>query len=196
MAAEFPARSRGEEGGGRGVAPQPGRAPASARTAPRISPRAADGSLLLLQGLAMSPFGSLFPYPYTYMAAAAAASTAASSSVHRHPFLSAVRPRLRYSPYSIPVPLPDSSSLLATALPAMVAEGKAGALAGSSPASGGALDSGSELTSRSSTLSSGSVSLSPKLCAADKEATSELQNIQRLVSGLESKQDRARSGSP
>ncbi|XP_061458683.1 T-box transcription factor TBX3 [Rhineura floridana] len=153
--------------------------------------------VLASQGLAMSPFGSLFPYPYTYMAAAAAASTAANSSVHRHPFLSAVRPRLRYSPYSIPVPLPDSSSLLTTVLPSMVgggAEGKAGALA-SSPASG-ALDSGSELNSRSSTLSSGSaVSLSPKVCA-DKEGTSELQNIQRLVSGLESKQDRARSGSP
>nr|BAC39810.1 unnamed protein product [Mus musculus] len=44
--------------------------------------------VLASQGLAMSPFGSLFPYPYTYMAAAAAASTAAaSSSVHRHPFL-------------------------------------------------------------------------------------------------------------
>lgn len=147
----------------------------------------------------MSPFGSLFPYPYTYMAAAAAASTAASTSVHRHPFLSAVRPRLRYSPYSVPMPLPDSSSLLSTAMPSLVgggggaAEGKAGALA-SSPASG-ALDSGSELNSRSSTLSSGSVSLSPKLCS-DKEATSELQNIQRLVSGLEAKQDRARSVSP
>ncbi|NWQ90598.1 TBX3 factor, partial [Burhinus bistriatus] len=50
--------------------------------------------VLASQGLAMSPFGSLFPYPYTYMAAAAAASSAASSSVHRHPFLNAVRPRL------------------------------------------------------------------------------------------------------
>ncbi|XP_015261419.1 PREDICTED: T-box transcription factor TBX3 [Gekko japonicus] len=154
--------------------------------------------VLASQGLSRGPFGSLFPYPYTYMAAAAAASTAASNSVHRHPFLSAVRPRLRYSPYSVPVPLPDSSSLLSTAMSSLVggggaAEGKAGALA-SSPASG-ALDSGSELNSRSSTLSSGSVSLSPKLCS-DKEATSELQNIQRLVSGLESKQDRARSGSP
>ncbi|XP_048370343.1 T-box transcription factor TBX3 [Sphaerodactylus townsendi] len=155
--------------------------------------------VLASQGLAMSPFGSLFPYPYTYMAAAAAASTAASNSVHRHPFLSAVRPRLRYSPYSMPVPLPDSSGLLTTAMPSLVGgggvagEGKGGPLA-SSPASG-ALDSGSELNSRSSTLSSGSVSLSPKLCS-DKEATSELQNIQRLVSGLESKQDRARSGSP
>ncbi|NWI99710.1 TBX3 factor, partial [Crypturellus undulatus] len=68
--------------------------------------------VLASQGLAMSPFGSLFPYPYTYMAAAAAASSAASSSVHRHPFLSAVRPRLRYSPYPLPVPLPDGSALL------------------------------------------------------------------------------------
>ncbi|XP_034953756.2 T-box transcription factor TBX3 [Zootoca vivipara] len=169
-------------------------ASAAAAAAAAALPFHLQQHVLASQGLAMSPFGSLFPYPYTYMAAAAAASTAATSSVHRHPFLSAVRPRLRYSPYSIPVPLPDSSSLLTTALPAMVggAEGKAGALA-SSPASG-ALDSGSELNSRSSTLSSGSaVSLSPKV---DKEATSELQNIQRLVSGLESKGDRARSGSP
>uniref|UniRef100_K7FFP6 T-box domain-containing protein n=1 Tax=Pelodiscus sinensis TaxID=13735 RepID=K7FFP6_PELSI len=141
--------------------------------------------VLASQDLAMSPFGSFFPYPYTYLAA--------TSSVHRHPFLSAVRPRLRYSPYSIPVPLPDSSSLLTTALPSVASstgEGKSSNMAESV-----ALDSGSELNSRSSTLSSGSVSLSPKLCS-EKEATSELQNIQRLVSGLESKQDRSRSGSP
>ncbi|XP_027805006.1 T-box transcription factor TBX3 isoform X1 [Marmota flaviventris] len=158
--------------------------------------------VLASQGLAMSPFGSLFPYPYTYMAAAAAASSAAaSSSVHRHPFLSlnSMRPRLRYSPYSIPVPVPDSSSLLATALPSMAPaagplDGKAAALA-SSPASV-AVDSGSELNSRSSTLSSSSVSLSPKLCSEKEAATSELQSIQRLVSGLEAKPDRSRSASP
>ncbi|KAJ7423701.1 T-box transcription factor TBX3 [Willisornis vidua] len=153
--------------------------------------------VLASQGLAMSPFGSLFPYPYTYMAAAAAASSAASSSVHRHPFLSAVRPRLRYSPYPLPVPLSDGSSLLTTALPGLAAgsgEGKAGGLS-SSPGSV-PLDSASDLTSRSSTLSSGSVSLSPKLGADKEAATSELQNIQRLVSGLEPKQDRSRSGSP
>ncbi|XP_064024674.1 T-box transcription factor TBX3 isoform X2 [Pogoniulus pusillus] len=153
--------------------------------------------VLASQGLAMSPFGSLFPYPYTYMAAAAAASSAASSSVHRHPFLSAVRPRLRYSPYPLPVPLPDGSSLLTTALPSLATgsgEGKPGGLTtspGSVP-----LDSASDLTSRSSTLSSGSVSLSPKLGADKEAATSELQNIQRLVSGLDPKQDRSRSGSP
>ncbi|XP_004430184.1 PREDICTED: T-box transcription factor TBX3 [Ceratotherium simum simum] len=158
--------------------------------------------VLASQGLAMSPFGSLFPYPYTYMAAAAAASSAAaSSSVHRHPFLNlnTMRPRLRYSPYSIPVPVPDSSSLLSTALPSMAAaagplDGKAAALA-ASPASV-AVDSGSELNSRSSTLSSSSVSLSPKLCPEKEAATSELQSIQRLVSGLEAKPDRSRSASP
>ncbi|EHH66746.1 hypothetical protein EGM_03795 [Macaca fascicularis] len=158
--------------------------------------------VLASQGLAMSPFGSLFPYPYTYMAAAAAASSAAaSSSVHRHPFLNlnTMRPRLRYSPYSIPVPVPDGSSLLTTALPSMAAaagplDGKVAALA-PSPASV-AVDSGSELNSRSSTLSSSSVSLSPKLCAEKEAATSELQSIQRLVSGLEAKPDRSRSASP
>ncbi|XP_004595333.1 T-box transcription factor TBX3 isoform X1 [Ochotona princeps] len=158
--------------------------------------------VLASQGLAMSPFGSLFPYPYTYMAAAAAASSAAaSSSVHRHPFLNlnSMRPRLRYSPYSIPVPVPDGSSLLTSALPSMAAaagplDAKAAALA-ASPASG-AVDSGSELNSRSSTLSSGSVSLSPKLCSEKEAATSELQSIQRLVSGLEAKPDRSRSASP
>uniref|UniRef100_A0A8C5SYK9 T-box transcription factor 2/3 repressor domain-containing protein n=1 Tax=Laticauda laticaudata TaxID=8630 RepID=A0A8C5SYK9_LATLA len=149
--------------------------------------------VLASQSLAMSPFGSLFPYPYTYMAAAAAAASTANP-MHRHPpFLNTGRPRLRYSPYSLPVPLPDSSgggSLLTTALPpASLAggpEGKARALA-PSPGLGVLDSSGSELNSRSSTLSSS---------GSDKEATSELQNIQRLVSGLESKQDRARSGSP
>ncbi|NXO78695.1 TBX3 factor, partial [Sitta europaea] len=94
-------------------------------------------------------------------------------------------------------PASDGSSLLTTALPGLAAgsgEGKAGGLSaspGSVP-----LDSASDLTSRSSTLSSGSVSLSPKLGADKEAATSELQNIQRLVSGLDPKQDRSRSGSP
>lgn len=151
--------------------------------------------VLASQGLAMSPFGSLFPYPYTYMAAAAAASSAASSSIHRHPFLNAVRPRLRYSPYSIPMSVPDST-LLTTAIPTMAssaAEMKGDGMA-TSPVSA-TLDSTSEVTSRSSTMSSGSVSISPKTCS-EKDATNELQSIQRLVSGLDSKQDRPRSVSP
>ncbi|XP_004074812.1 T-box transcription factor TBX3 isoform X2 [Oryzias latipes] len=156
--------------------------------------------VLASQGIAMSPFGSLFPYPYTYMAAAAAASSAASSSVHRHPFLNAVRPRLRYSPYPLPMTVPDST-LLTTAMPSMGGGGGVGTelkpdgLVPASPVSAVTLDSTSEVTSHSSTVSSGSVSMSPKACA-EKEAANELQSIQRLVSGLDSSQDRARSGSP
>ncbi|KAI1900517.1 hypothetical protein AGOR_G00050750 [Albula goreensis] len=150
--------------------------------------------VLASQGLAMSPFGSLFPYPYTYMAAAAAASTAASSAVHRHPFLNAVRPRLRYSPYSIPMSVPDSSTLLTTALPSMTSSSIEKSNMAASPVSA-ALDSTSEVNSRSSTISSGSVSLSPKTCS-QKDSTNELQSIQRLVSGLDSKPDRPRSLSP
>ncbi|XP_060768962.1 T-box transcription factor TBX3a isoform X2 [Neoarius graeffei] len=145
--------------------------------------------VLASQGLAMSPFGGLFPYPYTYMAAAAAASSAATSSVHRHPFLNAVRPRLRYSPYSLPS-VPDST-LLTTAIPPLDLKGDVMA---SSPIST-TLDSTSEVTSRSSTISSGSASLSPKT-GSEKDSNNELQSIQRLVSGLDSKQDRARSVSP
>ncbi|KAJ8379823.1 hypothetical protein SKAU_G00006010 [Synaphobranchus kaupii] len=150
--------------------------------------------VLASQGLAMSPFGSIFPYPYTYMAAAAAASTAASSSVHRHPFLNAVRPRLRYNPYSIPMSMPDSSTLLTTALPSMTVSSIEKNNMATSPVSA-TLDSTSEVNSRSSTLSSGSVSHSPKTCS-QKDSTNELQSIQRLVSGLDSKQDRPRSMSP
>ncbi|KAI1905081.1 hypothetical protein AGOR_G00012260 [Albula goreensis] len=148
--------------------------------------------MLASQGLAMSPFGSLFPYPYTYMAAAAAASSAASSSVHRHPFLNAVRPRLRYSPYSIPMSVPDNT-LLTTALPSMASS--AIELKGNAMTTSPTLDSTSEVNSRSSTISSRSVSLSPKTCS-EKDPTSELQSIQRLVSGLDSKHDRPRSLSP
>ncbi|XP_056875193.1 T-box transcription factor TBX3a isoform X1 [Takifugu flavidus] len=154
--------------------------------------------VLASQGIAMSPFGGLFPYPYTYMAAAAAASSAASSSVHRHPFLNAVRPRLRYSPYSLPMTAPDST-LLTTAMPPSMTVGgtelKGDGLVPASPVSAVTLDSTSEVTSHSSTISSGSVSMSPKTLT-EKDAANELQSIQRLVSGLESNQDRSRSGSP
>ncbi|XP_054613850.1 T-box transcription factor TBX3a isoform X2 [Dunckerocampus dactyliophorus] len=159
--------------------------------------------VLASQGLAMSPFGSLFPYPYTYMAAAAAASSAAaaaasssssSSSVHRHPFLNAVRPRLRYNPYSLPMTVPDSTLLTSATMPPLAPGGadlKGDVLIPSSPVSAGGvtLDSTSEVTSRTSR------SVSPKICT-EKEGASELQSIQRLVSGLDSHQDRSRSGSP
>ncbi|XP_067295964.1 T-box transcription factor TBX3a [Pseudorasbora parva] len=116
--------------------------------------------VLASQGLAMSPFGGLFPYPYTYMAAAAAAS---SSSVHRHPFLSAVRPRLRYSPYSL-ASVPDST-LLTTAVASGLDPPKPDAM-------GSVLDAGSV-----------PVPVSPK---PKDSSHSDLQSIQRLVSGLES----------
>nr|XP_060641437.1 T-box transcription factor TBX3 isoform X2 [Anolis sagrei ordinatus] len=179
---------------------------AAANAAAAALPFHLQQHVLASQGLAMSPFGGLFPYPYSYMAAAATAAAAAASSsssrsspssgagspVHRHPFLSAVRPRLRYSPYSLPGPLPDSSGLLAPALPAslgLLGEGKA---LGVPPCPGA--PSALEAAASSAASSSGSsLSLSPK---ADKEGASELQSIQRLVSGLEAKQDRERSGSP
>ncbi len=70
----------------------------------------------------MQPFGGLLPYPYTYMAAAAAAASAlpaggAASTLSRNPFLSSARPRLRFSPYQIPVSIPQSSGLLTTGVP-------------------------------------------------------------------------------
>ncbi|KAI7812876.1 T-box transcription factor TBX3a [Triplophysa rosa] len=144
--------------------------------------------VLASQGLAVSPFGGLFSYPYTYMAAAAAATSAASSSVHRHPFLNAVRPRLRYSPYSLPS-VPDST-LLTTAIPPMTS-GAVDLKGDRTAPSPGSVALDCEVTSRSS----GSVSLSPKNCA-EKDSSSELQSIQRLVSGLEATQDRPRSVSP
>ncbi|KAJ8286822.1 hypothetical protein GJAV_G00043680 [Gymnothorax javanicus] len=148
--------------------------------------------VLASQGLAMSPFGSLFPYPYTYMAAAAAASSVASSSVHRHPFLNSVRPRLRYSPYTVPMNGPDST-LLTAAVPSQTSS--ALELKGNAMATSPALDCTVEVNSRSSTRSSRSLSLSPKTCL-DKDPNNELQSIQRLVSGLDTKHDRPRSLSP
>ncbi|KAG5834707.1 hypothetical protein ANANG_G00264450 [Anguilla anguilla] len=126
------------------------------------------------------------------MAAAAAASSVASSSVHRHPFLNAMRPRLRYSPYTVPMNVPDST-LLTTASPSLA--GSAIELKGNAMATSPTLDSTSEVNSRSSTMSSRSLSLSPKTCQ-EKDPTSELQSIQRLVSGLDTKHDRPRSLSP
>lgn len=93
---------------------------------------------------------------------------------------------------------PDST-LLTTAMPPGMTVGgtelKGDGLVPASPVSAVTLDSTSEVTSHSSTISSGSVSMSPKTCT-EKDAANELQSIQRLVSGLESNQDRSRSGSP
>uniref|UniRef100_A0A8C6A0V8 T-box transcription factor 2 n=1 Tax=Marmota marmota marmota TaxID=9994 RepID=A0A8C6A0V8_MARMA len=143
--------------------------------------------MLASQGIPMPTFGGLFPYPYTYMAAAAAAASAlpatsaaaaaaaAAGSLSRSPFLGGARPRLRFSPYQIPVTIPPSTSLLTTGL---AAEG--------SKAAGGNSREPSPLPELALRKVGGSSrgGLSPSGSA--KEAASELQSIQRLVSGLES----------
>lgn len=140
--------------------------------------------MLASQGISMPPFGGLFPYPYTYMAAAAAAASAlpacsATSTLGRNAFLNSSRPRLRFNPYHIPTSVHPSTNLLTTGLV-------------------GSLDAVSEL-SKSGSRESSPVSehhglkgganhrtASPKTSA--KDSTNELQNIQRLVRGLEKTQ--------
>lgn len=144
--------------------------------------------MLASQGIPMPTFGGLFPYPYTYMAAAAAAASAlpatsaaaaaaaAAGSLSRSPFLGSSRPRLRFSPYQIPVSIPPSTSLLTTGL----------AAEGSKAAGGGNSREPSPLPELAlrKVGAPARVALSPG--GAAKEAASELQSIQRLVSGLES----------
>ncbi|XP_074869697.1 T-box transcription factor TBX2 [Carettochelys insculpta] len=144
--------------------------------------------VLASQGIPMPTFGGLFPYPYTYMAAAAAAasampatSAAAASSLSRNPFLSSSRPRLRFSPYQIPVTIPPSTNLLTTGLSASL-----------NPASDGSKPGSSRESSPLPDLplhkpSSQRGSLSPK--SSLKDSINELQNIQRLVSCLESQRE-------
>ncbi|XP_067394246.1 T-box transcription factor TBX2 [Emydura macquarii macquarii] len=145
--------------------------------------------MLASQGIPMPTFGGLFPYPYTYMAAAAAASAmpvtaaaaAAASSLSRNPFLSSSRPRLRFSPYQIPVTIPPSTNLLTTGLPASLNPGSEGSKPGSSREPSPLPD----LPLHKPGGQRGS--LSPK--SSLKESINELQNIQRLVSCLESQRE-------
>uniref|UniRef100_A0A8D0FIM7 T-box transcription factor 2 n=1 Tax=Strix occidentalis caurina TaxID=311401 RepID=A0A8D0FIM7_STROC len=144
--------------------------------------------MLASQGIPMPTFGGLFPYPYTYMAAAAAAasampatSAAAAGPLSRNPFLGSSRPRLRFSPYQLPVTIPPSTNLLTTGLPASLNPGSEGSKAGSSRESSPLPEvplhkGGSQRPAAS-----------PK--ASLKESLNELQNIQRLVSGLESQRE-------
>ncbi|NXX30784.1 TBX2B factor, partial [Nicator chloris] len=144
--------------------------------------------MLASQGIPMPTFGGLFPYPYTYMAAAAAAasampatSAAAAGPLSRNPFLGSSRPRLRFSPYQLPVTIPPSTNLLTTGLPASLnpaSEGsKAGSSRESSPLPEVPLHKGG--SQRPAASPKGSL----------KESLNELQNIQRLVSGLESQRE-------
>ncbi|XP_038013743.1 T-box transcription factor TBX2 [Motacilla alba alba] len=144
--------------------------------------------MLASQGIPMPTFGGLFPYPYTYMAAAAAAasampatSAAAAGPLSRNPFLGSSRPRLRFSPYQLPVTIPPSTNLLTTGLPASLNPGSEGSKAGSSrepsPLPEAPLHKGGG--QRPAASPKGSL----------KESLNELQNIQRLVSGLESQRE-------
>ncbi|KAK4812390.1 hypothetical protein QYF61_018967 [Mycteria americana] len=144
--------------------------------------------MLASQGIPMPTFGGLFPYPYTYMAAAAAAasampatSAAAAGPLSRNPFLGSSRPRLRFSPYQLPVTIPPSTNLLTTGLPASLNPGSEGSKAGSSressPLPEMPLHKGG--SQRPAASPKGSL----------KESLNELQNIQRLVSGLESQRE-------
>lgn len=142
-------------------------------------------SFSLIQGIPMPPFGGLFPYPYTYMAAAAAAASAlpvssSSSSLTRNPFLNSSRPRLRFSPYQLPVAIPQSTNLLTTGL--------AGGLNPSSDSSkSGSREASPVPDQHNHKAASSQRNGSPK--ATLKESINELQNIQRLVSGLESQRE-------
>lgn len=141
--------------------------------------------LFLIQGIPMPPFGGLFPYPYTYMAAAAAAASAlpassSSSSLSRNPFLNSSRPRLRFSPYQLPVAISQSTNLLTTGL--------AGGLNPSSESSkSGSREASPVPDQHNHKTTSSQRNGSPK--ATLKESINELQNIQRLVSGLESQRE-------
>ncbi|TSN39291.1 T-box transcription factor TBX2b [Bagarius yarrelli] len=142
--------------------------------------------MLASQGIPMPPFGGLFPYPYTYMAAAAAAASAlpassASSSLSRNPFLNSSRPRLRFSPYQLPVAIPQSTNLLTTGLPGLNPSSES-SKSGSREAS-----PVPEQHNHKAAASSQRNGSSPK--ATLKESINELQNIQRLVSGLESQRE-------
>lgn len=133
----------------------------------------------------MPTFGGLFPYPYTYMAAAAAAASAlpassTASSLSRNPFLtSASRPRLRFSPYQLPVSIPQSTNLLTTGLPSGLNPSSESSKSGSREAS--------PVPEHNHKAGSSQRNGSPK--SSMKESINELQNIQRLVSGLESQRE-------
>ncbi|XP_010866896.1 T-box transcription factor TBX2b isoform X4 [Esox lucius] len=140
--------------------------------------------MLASQGIPMPTFGGLFPYPYTYMAAAAAAASAmpastTASSLSRNPFLTSSRPRLRFNPYHIPVSMAQSTSLLTTGLPG-------GLNPGSESSKSGSRETSPVPEHHNHKAGSSHRTSSPK---SMKDSINELQNIQRLVSGLESQRE-------
>ncbi|XP_012679491.1 T-box transcription factor TBX2b isoform X2 [Clupea harengus] len=140
--------------------------------------------MLASQGIPMPTFGGLFPYPYTYMAAAAAAASAlpassVASSLSRNPFLTSSRPRLRFNPYQLPVTIPQSTNLLTTGLPSGLNPSSESSKSGSREAS--------PVPEHNHKAGASQRNGSPK--SSLKESINELQNIQRLVSGLESQRE-------
>ncbi|TRY59263.1 hypothetical protein DNTS_034187, partial [Danionella cerebrum] len=148
--------------------------------------------MLASQGISMPPFGGLLPYPYTYMAAAAAAASAlpgsgAASSLSRNPFISNPRPRLRFNPYQIPVNIPPSSGLLTSGIPSSLSAESESSKSGSRESS--------PMPDHHSLKTGHGHNPCPK--TPGKDSITELQNIQRLVSGLEKHREPSpRSDSP
>ncbi|XP_076130161.1 T-box transcription factor TBX2a isoform X1 [Alosa pseudoharengus] len=145
--------------------------------------------MLTSQGISMPPFGGLLPYPYTYMAAAAAAASAlpsggGASSLGRSAFLGSSRPRLRFNPYQIPMSIPQSGLLSAAGYPSGMNTESESSVSASREAS-------PVPEHHSSKSTAGQRTGSPK--ATVKDSMNELQNIQRLVSGLERKKEAASS---
>ncbi|KAL4658790.1 T-box transcription factor TBX2-like [Arapaima gigas] len=130
--------------------------------------------ILTSQGIQMPAFGAMFPYPYTYMAAAAAAASvlpgsAATASVSLSPFLSTTRSRLRFSPYQ----LPGSTTGLNSGWDPC-------RLSSRDPSPTPALEQQSQAAR---------LVANHRTKATLRDSASELQSIQRLVSGLEGQRD-------
>ncbi|XP_062341756.1 T-box transcription factor TBX2b-like isoform X1 [Osmerus eperlanus] len=153
----------------------------SSQGSPNHFPFHLSQHMLASQGISLPPFGGLFPYPYTYMAAAAAASglpACSASTLGRSAFLSS-RPRLRFNPYQIPTSLHPSSNLLSTGLPG-------GVPAGAEVSKSSSPETSPVLEHRGIKAASNQRTASPKTSV--KDSINELQNIQRLVRGLEKTQ--------
>ncbi|KAM3868692.1 T-box transcription factor TBX2b-like [Diretmus argenteus] len=131
--------------------------------------------MLASQGIChLSPFGGLFPYPYHYMAAPALPTCSATSTLTRNHCFSTSHPWLRFSPYHIPGSVSSSPNLLATR--------RTDSNAGLELSKSGSREL-SPVSESHSNKAVGRKTVSPKTTV--KDSTYELQNIQKLVRGLE-----------
>uniref|UniRef100_A0A668ASB6 T-box transcription factor 2a n=1 Tax=Myripristis murdjan TaxID=586833 RepID=A0A668ASB6_9TELE len=139
--------------------------------------------MLASQGISMSPFGGLLSYPYQYMAAPAAAAPAfspcsATSPLARNRCVSSPRSWVRFSPYQIPTSNSSSQNLLTatTRLHGSLNGGPELFKSGSRESSSMSENCGYRAGANQKTVS-------PK--TGVKGSSNELQNIQKLVRGLE-----------